>query len=269
MDDEQNQSIVIDGTETIDMIEMQQNFYQLFGFGSHLIYDCYPSKVFVEQKVGILCPRLDETNKTRLTDMIWMQRSHRGTKQLLMSPIFICIVRDSPIKGTQLTYPLNIKSKRFTVHPLFRIQKCSSGVSKADENGQNKCCAIFVDEFGRVYQNWADFLNNCKYADGLMIAPKMGIYNGAPTTNQVLLDIVRRSNGVTNFFDNGSTAVGKHKFRLFSLICGIFHIFSSILIPGLVSAVVTGVALIPTITGAYDSICASFIHLNGFFFINF
>lgn len=217
------EDIVIVDDNSIDIIEMQQNFYQLFGYKSHLIYDCYPSKVFVKQKIDILCPDVDERKKTDLMEMIWSQRFHRGgcERQLLMSPIFICIIQDSNIK--RLTYPLNIKSKRFTVHPVFRVQKCS-GISSVDSNGQNKCCAIFVDEYGRVYSNWSEFMKNCKYSDGIMVAPKMGMYNGSIETNEVLLDIAKRSSGVTKVIDNSSVAIG------------------------LASAVVSGVALIPTVT---------------------
>lgn len=203
----EDDDIVMIDDQSIDIVEMQQNFYQLFGYKSHLIYDSYPSKVFVEQKIEILCPDLDHKKRTDLMDMIWSQRIHRGgcERQLLMSPIFICIVRDCDIK--RLTYPLNIKSKRFTVHPVFRIQKCS-GLLTVEANGQNKCCAVFVDEFGRVYPNWCEFLKNCKYSDGIMVAPKLGIYNGSIETNNVLLDIAARKSGVTKIFDHGSVAVG-------------------------------------------------------------
>lgn len=168
--------------------------------------------MFVEQKIDILCPDLDDSKKTALMKMIWSQRIHRGgcDRQLLMSPIFICIVQDCNIK--RLTYPLNIKSKRFTVHPVFRVQKCS-GILSVDQNGQNKCCAVFIDEFGRVYPNWNEFLKHCKYSDGIMIAPKMGIYNGATETDEVLLDIAGRSSGVTKILDNSSVAVGMYKWQ--------------------------------------------------------
>lgn len=210
MEEKNKQSVIIEEDEPIDLIEMQQNFYQFFGYGSHLIYDSYPSQVFVEMKVDILCPDLGDTSKNRLINMIWSQRCHRGggKNQLLMSPIFVCVVRDADtVSNGRITYPLNIKSKRFSIHPVFRIQKCS-GITSVDRNGQNKCCAIFVDEFGRVYRNWMDFWENNKYADGVIIAPKMGIYNGSPSTDEVLLDIFTRRSGITNVLDNGSTVIG-------------------------------------------------------------
>lgn len=207
MDDDINGSIDIETGDPIDIIEKQQTFYQLFGFGSHVIYDCYPSKESVKDKTQFWCSGLKEINKNRLVDIIWSQRSYRGNNELLMSPIAVFVVHDLSINDNHVTYPLNIKSKCFTAHPVFRIQKCSG--SAVDANGQNKSCAIFVDEFGRVYQNWQDFLKNCRYADGLMVAPKSGIYNGSHTTDQVLLDIKWRSKGVTRAFDNGSSVVGE------------------------------------------------------------
>lgn len=190
----------------MDIIQIQQGFYETFGYGSYLIYDNYPSKVFVEMKIDLLLPALDKTNKNRLIDTIWSQRIHRGNFQLYMSPIFVCVVYDSNVSG-RLSYPLSITSKRFSIYPVFRIQKCNG--NSTDANGQNNCCAIFVDEFGRVYRNWEDFSNNNKFDDGLVVAPKMGIYNGLPSTNHVLLDIFLRSSGVTRKLDTGSTAVGK------------------------------------------------------------
>lgn len=154
-------------------------------------------------KIDLLMPNCK--NKSKLIDLIWSQKYFRGNVELCMSPIFVYSVKDADI-SKRLTYPLNIKSKHFSVHLVFRVQKCNG--HSVDANAQNKCCAIFVDEFNRVYQNWNDFLKNNEYDDGLVVAPKRGIYNGAPSDDRVLLDIVSRKSGVTKFFDIGSAAVG-------------------------------------------------------------
>lgn len=206
MNESDKRNISANDEMAVDIIQLQQGFYEMFGYGSHLIYDCYPSKVFVEMKINLILPGLNDVNKNRLVDMIWTQRIHRGNVHLLMSPIFVCVVYDTNING-RITYPLNIKSKKYSIHPLFRIQRCSG--DSIDENGQNKCCAIFVDENGRVYANWDDFRTNNKYDDGLVIAPKKGIYNGYPSTGQVLLDIFLRKSGVTRTLDTGSAVIGQ------------------------------------------------------------
>lgn len=190
-----------------DIIQKQQDYYELFGYGSYLIYDFYPSKMFVEMKIEILLPDQSAENKNRLVDAIWSQRIHRGNIELLMSPIFVCAVYDMNL-GDRITYPLNIKSKKYSVHPVFRIQKCCG--SSTDANGQSKCCSIFVDELGRVYANWDDFRKNNKLDDCLVVAPKMGIYNADQSTNQVLLDIFARSSGVTRNLDTTSAVVSEY-----------------------------------------------------------
>lgn len=154
-------------------------------------------------KIELLMPTC--TNKSNLTDLIWSQRHFTGNVHLCMSPIFVFAVKDADI-SKKLTYPLNIKSTNFSVHVVFRVQKCNG--CAVDANGQNKCCSIFVDEYGRVYQNWDDFMNNNKYDDGLIVAPKCGIYNCSPSDDRVLLDIASRKSGVTQFLDIGTTAGG-------------------------------------------------------------
>lgn len=192
--------------DKVDIIQQQQDLYEMFGYKSFLIYDSYPNKVFLEMKIGFLLPSVSEAQRCTLADMIWSQRTHTGNMELLMSPIFVHVVKDKDISD-RITYPLNIKSKEHSVHCVFRIKKCSG--TAVDENGQNECCAIFVDEFCRVYQNWADFIKNNKYDDGLVVAPRLGIYNASPSTNQVLLEICLRKSGVTKALDIGSTAISE------------------------------------------------------------
>lgn len=179
----------------------------MFGHKSAVIYDCYTCKAALEVKVDLIMPEMNAAKKATLIDLLWTQKKFMGDKHLFMSPIFVCCIKDqlTNIKD-QLTYPLDIKSRLFSIHPVFRVQKCSG--TATDANGQTKCCAIFVDEYGRVYVNWKDFREKNKYDDGLVIAPRNGIYNGSSSTDQVLLDIFMRKSGLTRNLDTGSTVVG-------------------------------------------------------------
>ncbi|XP_031622411.1 uncharacterized protein LOC116340207 [Contarinia nasturtii] len=189
----------------VDIIKLQQEFYEMFGHKASVIYDCYTEKVELEVKIDLLMPEMNKAKKMQLVDLIWSQKKYMGDKHLFMSPIFVCCIYDHNIKD-HLTYPLNIQSKRFSIHPVFRVQKCLG--TATDENGQTKCCAIFIDEFGRAYVNWKDFREKNKYEDGLVIAPRTGIYNGSSSNDQVLLDIFVRKSGLTKNLDTGSTVVG-------------------------------------------------------------
>lgn len=186
-----------------DIIKIQQEFYELFGHKHSIIYDSYTNKESLEVKIDLIMPDMRDAKKKILTEIIWAQRKFTGDKFLLMSPIFICCIYDTNIKD-HLTYPLDIKSKRFSLHPVFRIQKCICTLPKKD---QTKCCALFVDEFARVYGNWKDFRDNNKYEDSLVVTPKFGIYNGS-ADDCVLLDIFIRKSGLTRNLDTGSTVVG-------------------------------------------------------------
>lgn len=188
----------------VDVIKIQQEFYEMFGHKSSVIYDCYTTKEALEVKIDLILPEMNPIRKNILIDLLWEQKKFMGNKYLLMSPIFVCLTYDTNIND-HLTYPLDIKSKSFSIHPIFRIQKCLSTV--VDENGQTKCCAIFIDEFARAYVNWKDFREKNKYEDGLVIAPKCGIYNGSPQ-DCVLLDIFVRKSGLTKNLDTGSSVVG-------------------------------------------------------------
>lgn len=195
----------VDANDTpVDIIKLQQEFYEMFGHKTSVIYDCYTEKVELEVKIDLLMPQMNKSKRAQLVDLIWSQKKYMGDKHLFMSPIFVCCIYDHNIKD-HLTYPLNIQSTRFSIHPVFRVQKCLG--TATDENGQTKCCAIFVDEFGRAYVNWKDFREKNKYEDGLVIAPRTGIYNGS-TNDQVLLDIFVRKSGLTKNLDTGSTVVG-------------------------------------------------------------
>lgn len=198
----ENNEIIAD--PSVDIIKMQQEFYEMFGHNTSIIYDCYADKEALEVKIDLIVPEMNAAKKAALIDLVWAQRRFMGNKHLFMAPIFVCCIYDVEAKG-QTANLLSIESKEFTIHPVFRIQKCLATL-KLDKCS-TKCCALFVDEFGRVYANWQDFREKNKYEDGLVIAPKNGIYNGSADDN-VLLDIFVRRSGLTRNLDTGSTVVG-------------------------------------------------------------
>lgn len=187
----------------VDIIKLQQEFYDMFGHQSNVIYDCYTSCEALEMKISLIMPNLRRDKQTNLAKTLWDQKKYAADKCLLMSPIFVCCIYDQADIKDRLTYPLNIKSTRFSIHPVFRVQKCTS--RKA--NDCFKRCAIFVDEFARVYTNWTDFREKNKYDDSLVITPRCGIYSGSDD-DKVLLDIFLRRSGFTKNLDTGSTVVG-------------------------------------------------------------
>lgn len=193
-------------SEPDDLIKLQQEFYDLFGHRTTTIYDCYPSMELLEMKISLITPKFDKEKLANLVSILWEQRIFAGEKCLMMSPIFLCCVYDVNING-KFTHPLSIKSKRYTVHPLFRIMKCERTVASAPNRQRKQLCAVFVDEFGRVYENWEIFYAKNKFEDSLVISPANGVYNGN-TNDEVILDVFVRSAGLTRALDVGTTVAG-------------------------------------------------------------
>lgn len=187
----------------VDIIKLQQEFYVMFGHQSNIIYDCYTSCESLEMKISLITPEMRRDKQTILAKTIWDQKKYSTDKCLLMSPIFVCCMYDNAGIKDRLTYPLDIKSIKFSIHPVFRVQKCTTRTG----SDSFKRCALFVDEFARVYANWTDFREKNKYDDSLVVTPKNGIYSGSDD-DKVLLDIFLRRSGFTKNLDTGSTVVG-------------------------------------------------------------
>lgn len=137
----------------------------------------------------------DELNS--FVKILWEQKKLTGTEHLKILQLFVCCVYDSK---QELSYPPDIKSEKFTIHPIYRIPKCF----KKTTTNQGNCCAVFVDEFGRVYKSWDGFKQKNKYNNCLIVAPKDGFYS-ASTFDKVNLEIYSKKNGITKFLDTGST----------------------------------------------------------------
>lgn len=98
-------------------------------------------------------------------DNVWQQRKY--TNRTLLSAIIYVLV--SVEKDPELA----IHSTSFSCHPVIRTRKCLREDSDCDSEG---CCMMFIDEQGRVYSNWRNYVFNNQLPKGTMIAPSQGIY---------------------------------------------------------------------------------------------
>lgn len=189
----------------VNIVAQQQEFYELFGHPSSIIYDCYTTKESLTLKMNLILPSMREEQRNILITTLWEQKEFTGGNCLFMSPIFITLVYDHVASNdTSQKVILKIESKRFHVHPLFRVQKC---VASKPGDSCIKCCAIYVDETARVYSSWPQFRTDNRYEDGLVVSPFNGIYNGT-SDGKVALELFLRKSGLTKGFDRGSTVVG-------------------------------------------------------------
>lgn len=217
---------------------IQQEFADLCGRGGFAIWDLYDenSKNSLKQKIKLIFPEvttdidsirdrrdltqqeknakiiqeLEKDNKENekldevrdvLFEAIWSQKKYYGGK-LLMSILYI--VKTKEIDGAELHSAED--ETDFSCHPLFRIRKCTVGEASID------CCMIFVDECGRVYQNWADYKRKNILPEGVLIAPRNGIYNidsdGNVRLENVLSPASTAESKLLNATDTGASILG-------------------------------------------------------------
>ncbi|KAH8384394.1 uncharacterized protein LOC110190372 [Drosophila serrata] len=151
--------------------EVQRDFGYSSGLRSEIIWDSLtPDQAPVlMQKIENLIPEDDSRNaksvnrqRQQLFRNVWQQR--RFTNGTLLSAIIYVLV-------TPETDPeLALQTTNYSCHPVFRTRRCMKGENSA------ACCMIFVDEHGRVYSNWQQYVFRNTLSRGTMIAPSQGIY---------------------------------------------------------------------------------------------
>lgn len=187
----------------VDIIKAQQGFYESFEdeFANQNIHGYLEVlseevlKDVIKETLTLYC-NLDKNEFNSFAKILWEQRKLTGTEDLKILQLFVCCVRDS---NQELSYPIDIKSEKFTLHPIYRIPKCV----KKNAASQANCCAVFVDEFARVYKSWANFKQKNKYGNCLIVAPKDGFYSAIG--DKVNLDIFFQKDGFLKYVDTGST----------------------------------------------------------------
>lgn len=173
----------------------------MFGDEKAIRYDTYNRKQDVIAKFKMLIDnKLDTTQIEQIADKLWEQRTYAGSSCLFMSPIVIFIVSDVEYNEEKPSTQLEIKSKHFEKHFAFRARKC---YPTSNQTASIDLCSIFVDEFGRFYQNWVAFMENNQYSEGLMVAPKKGVYIKKDGVLQ--LEINPRGKSLSSYLDIGAS----------------------------------------------------------------
>lgn len=199
----------ISSDDPVDIIQKQQMFYDQFEHHTMSNPDTYGYinvlneevlKEVIESgfKLKLYDNSSDELNS--FANILWEQKKFTGTEHLKIIQLLVICVHDSK---NVLSYPLDIKSKEFSIHPIYRIPKCFH----KNDIKHGKCCAIFVDQFARVYKSWDNFMNDNKFGDCLIVAPKDGFYS-SNVQKKVNLDIFSQKEGVLKVFDTTSALGG-------------------------------------------------------------
>ncbi|XP_034490298.1 uncharacterized protein LOC117793946 [Drosophila innubila] len=157
--------------------DVQRDFALSSGLRSEIIWDSLSpeqSDVLKLKIANIICesnvknPNLLAKQRQQLFDNVWKQRIY--TNRTLLSTIVYVLV--SSERDSQLA----LQSTSFSCHPVIRTRKCLRGEGEGEGENSEGCCMIFIDEEGRVYGNWQQYVRNNALPKGTMIAPKQGVY---------------------------------------------------------------------------------------------
>ncbi|XP_030239496.1 uncharacterized protein LOC115562330 [Drosophila navojoa] len=99
---------------------------------------------------------------------IWSQRKYCNRQSL--TSIFYVMVATDETDHTKAAI-----ATEWSCHPVVRVRRCVS-ISE-DSTNSSDCCMVFVDDQGRVYQNWMAYVENNELPKGIMVAPRRGVYN--------------------------------------------------------------------------------------------
>ncbi|XP_026832927.1 uncharacterized protein LOC6544430 [Drosophila erecta] len=207
--------------------EVQQNFAESLGYAEEVIWDLlsHEQSHILRRKIVELirdspppqtAPESNADRKIRLKqnannerareiifNAVWEQRKYTS-RQSLTAIIYVMVVADeSDVNRAE-------DCTDFSVHPVFRARRCVADSHGTSSNSAN-CCNLFVDELGRVYQNWEQYVAKNELPAGVMVAPEKGVYR--LVRDQVRLDKYITPAGTTTsmvlgYMDTGSAIGG-------------------------------------------------------------
>ncbi|XP_032590702.1 uncharacterized protein LOC6558864 isoform X2 [Drosophila grimshawi] len=146
--------------------EAQQLFAETLCFDNKITWDLTPENQPDTLKLKIDNITKDPEVREAMFNSVWEQRKYTN-RQSLTSLIFVMVAIDK----TEEELDMAAESRsNWSCHPVYRTRRCTYS------NSSSNCCMIFVDENGRVYQNWDAYLANNQLPAGIMVAPARGIY---------------------------------------------------------------------------------------------
>ncbi|XP_044264418.1 LOW QUALITY PROTEIN: uncharacterized protein LOC123011163 [Tribolium madens] len=193
---QQAQEILINNNEVEDNLnenqgfkfgskEYQQMMLDMLGDRDYDSFDHYELK-FLEEKIGyaLYGPPESETgypqDKLKKIDFLFnviMKQSNLITKwkdRVIISFVYVCI---EPLPEEKLNRAKKFDNSDLTPFPLFILRKCKRS---------NNPCRIIIDDTGRVYNSWDEYLAQNKLPKCEIIFPKDGRYRSDDSGNVIL-----------------------------------------------------------------------------------
>uniref|UniRef100_A0A6P4FFN4 Uncharacterized protein LOC108048292 n=1 Tax=Drosophila rhopaloa TaxID=1041015 RepID=A0A6P4FFN4_DRORH len=215
--------------------EVQQNFAESLGYAEEIIWDLlsHAQADVLKKKLKELIRDPEPTPKDKalttktaadlekdekklnkliadnakarqiIFDAVWEQRKYTN-RQSLTAIIYVMVVTDEQNLNRVED------SRTFSCHAVFRARRCIAGSSGLSSDSSD-CCNLFVDETGRVYQNWEQYVATNELPAGVMVAPERGIYR--MVKDQVRLEKYVTPAGTTSsqvlgYMDTGAAVGG-------------------------------------------------------------
>ncbi|XP_073843345.1 uncharacterized protein [Musca autumnalis] len=170
--------------------EIQQELAKNCGFGDDIIWDQLSKKdsEIMKSKIKQLIPDQEtgqkaiEKMRENIFESLWAQRKYTNCNSVTY--IFYVMVTE------EVDFNAAPDSTKYSCHPVFRCRKCVAG------NDSRSCCMVYVDETGRVYQDWKSFVEDNVLPGGTMVSPRRGVYN-FDRKGDVILDVYCTPSGTT------------------------------------------------------------------------
>ncbi|XP_073843170.1 uncharacterized protein isoform X2 [Musca autumnalis] len=139
-----------------------------------------------------------EKTRENIFESLWAQRKYTNCNSVTYI-FYVMVTEETDFKAAP-------DSTKYSCHPVFRCRKCVAG------NDSRSCCMVYVDETGRVYQDWKSFVEDNVLPGGTMVSPRRGVYN-FDRNGDVILDVYCTPSGtrgakVMNVAQTSSAVLG-------------------------------------------------------------